>query len=127
MSMSQTPRNIRQIQRKVAQQCGVKYYDNGIPCEHNHQPIIRLTSTGVCYHCTLLRQQEREKKKAEKDKYKPKYYPILRKRDGSIEILGPFSRKIVAARHLRRRYEHEWGEPYPHQKQADSDDLAGED
>lgn len=111
--MDQPIKKARKLRRDVAKRQGLFYYDNGIACAAGHTPIIRMTSTGGCYHCWQERRAVQQAEAAERSQYPTKYYYRLKRKDGTFDVVGPFSRRITAINQYRKRYEAEWGEPLP--------------
>ncbi len=102
--------------RNKAREAQLVYYDNGIPCASNHHPIIRLTKTGGCFHCWKEGKEKRAAEASAKTAYQINYYLVFRKRDRSVEIIGPFKRRITAINNYKRRYLAEYGVPCPDDK-----------
>jgi hypothetical protein len=127
--MNSPIRKARKMKREAAKLAGLVFFDNGVPCEVNHQPIIRHVSTGACYHCRRLRL---ELKKLEADMLMPtshKFYLVFRYKSGEAEIIGPFARRTTAINQYRKRYLQEYGVPCPADKfgldeAADLEDSA---
>lgn len=111
--MNQPLKGVRKITREFARREGLQYYNNGVPCDKGHTPIIRMVSTGTCYHCAKERAALAKAIADEKAKYPSKYYVRFKKKDGTFEIIGPFARRKSAVAQYRRRHLQEYGVPLP--------------
>jgi hypothetical protein len=103
----------RKMTREVARENDLKFYDNGIACQHGHTPIIRMTSTGGCYHCHEEKRSRRDEELESKAAYSPLYYLRFKKKDGTYDVIGPFRRRVTAVSQYKKRYANEYGEPCP--------------
>lgn len=101
------------MSRDSAKLHGLKFYDNGVPCEKGHSPIVRLTVSGSCYFCRVERAEARRKKKEEQAKIKSRFYVHFKRADGTFQIVGPFKSQVTATATYKRMYLAEYGVPCP--------------
>lgn len=121
---------IRKLTRALAKEANLRYYNNGVPCAAKHEPIIRITATGVCFHCWHERQLEANKKAQAKATSPVRYWLQFKKKDGTFEVIGPpegFTRRLTAVIQYKKRYLREYGVPCPDHYFGPMDETELED
>jgi hypothetical protein len=90
--------------RLEARTADAMFFDSGNPCKRGHN-ALRYTSSGRCIECYKTPGPVDSRVR------KIHYSPILRKKDGTVEMLGPFINKKAAVEHYITRHIEVYGVP----------------